>query len=263
MNLLFQIIVLAVLQGLTEFLPISSDGHLAIGAAIFEQLGHPLPEVHATTIALHVGTLVAILVFFRQRFVALLKDDRRVIGLIVVGTVPAVIFGVLAKLFLEDYLTNPVLTGLMLPLTGVALLWGARHQDGTAISRELTYFQALIIGLCQAFALLPGISRSGMTIASGLAVGLRRDEAATFSFLLGTPAIAGAAVLEALLHLLKSPQSSEPVSYMLLGILVSFVVGLLALQWLIRWLREGVIHYFAWWVIPLGIGVLIWQGWPT
>jgi undecaprenyl-diphosphatase len=122
----------------------------------------------------------------------------------------------------------------------------------------LGYGPALLIGLFQAFAILPGISRSGTTIVAGLGCGLRRDEAATFSFLLAIPAIGGAGLLE-LKDLLSEPAGHMPLGALALGALVSFVVGLLSLCWLIRWLQKGRLHLFAWWVIPLGLAVIAWR----
>lgn len=260
MIMIIEILILAVVQGLTEFLPVSSSGHLAIGAAIFAELNHPLDSVLTSSIALHLGTLAAIVLFFHRRILQLVRDDSRVISLIVVGSIPAAVFGLFAKKFLEDYLTHPLLAGLMLPMTGLALLWAARHQDGTTLSRDLSYRGALVIGLFQAIAILPGISRSGMTIASGLWVGLRREEAAVFSFLLGIPAMAGAGVLEGIDVWMRS-NPSDPLIYLAAGGALSFAVGLFALWWLIRWLKHGILHYFAWWVIPLGLGVIVWQTW--
>jgi len=253
-----QIILLAVVQGLTEFLPISSSGHLVIVQEIFEQAGHPLPQRLTVDVVLHLGTLLSILVFFRRRIAALFFQDRRVIGLLLAGSVPAGAAGLLLKEQFEAAFDSPLLVGCMLLGTGALLLWARRQPPGIASCRELGYVRAVVIGLFQALAILPGISRSGSTITAGIVVGLRRDEAAVFSFLLAIPAIAGAGLVD-FLHYSKSSGDSTPVLVLLVGAAVSFLVGLLALWLLIRWLRRGRLHLFAGWVILLGTAVIAWQ----
>jgi undecaprenyl-diphosphatase len=254
-----------VVQGITEFLPISSSGHVVVGMGLFEQFGHPVTEKLTVNIVLHVGTLLAILVFYWQRICRLLDRDRRVIGLLVLGSLPAAGVGIFVKgtdfgHVMEEGLGSPLLAGLMFPVTGLLLLWTARREIGQSTCRELDYGQALLIGVFQALAILPGISRSGATIVAGLGCGLRRDEAATFSFLLAIPAIGGAGLLETL-ELLRDGAESTPSGALALGALLSFVVGLGSLWWLVRWLQQGRLHHFAWWVIPLGVAVITWQFW--
>ena len=161
-------------------------------------------------------------------------------------------------LVLQTPSKNPVVTGFMFLVTGGLLLWSAKHESGKMTCRELTFRQAFSIGLFQAFAILPGISRSGATIVAGLGHGLRRDEAAAFSFLLAIPAIGGAGFIEAL-DLFEKGFSGTPPAALAFGCLVSFLVGLASLAWLVRWLQQGRLHIFAWWVFPLGIAVLAWQ----
>lgn len=259
--LLLEIILLAVVQGVGEFLPISSSGHIVVLATLFEQLGQAFDGDKLTlNIVLHLGTLLAILVFYRQRILTLLTRERRVIGLVVVGTIPAVVIGLWIKKFYGDAFESALLAGLMFPITGLALLWTARAKPGDVTCANLRYDEALLIGFAQAFAVLPGISRSGATIVAGLARGMRRDEAAAFSFLLAIPAIAGGGVLH-ILDLLTSdtPPAHVPLGLLLLGAAVSFGVGLAALTWLIRWLEKGRLHLFAWWVLILGPIVIVWQ----
>ncbi|HEY5316255.1 MAG TPA: undecaprenyl-diphosphate phosphatase, partial [Pirellulales bacterium] len=130
-------------------------------------------------------------------------------------------------------------------------------ERGKVDYAQMTYAQAFLIGCCQSFALLPGISRSGTTIVAGLLVGLRRDSAATFSFLLAIPAILGAATL-ASIKLLASG-SAEPAGPLAFGVLVSFIVGIASLKLLLRWLNQGHLAWFAWWCIPVGLAVVVWQ----
>lgn len=258
---LLEIILLSIVQGIGEFLPISSSGHVVVLATLFDQLGHPMPDKITVNIALHLGTLLSILVVYWRRILGLLGRDRRVIGLLLAGTLPAALFGVYLKTQLEDALESALVAGFMFPITGLMLLWAARRQSGELACRQLTYRQALMIGIFQAFAIFPGISRSGSTIIAGLGAGLRREEAATFSFLLAIPAIAGAGLLEGL-HLLRGSPQSESFGLLGLGIALSFAIGLISLWWLLRWLQQGRLHLFAWWVLLLGPLVIAWQLWP-
>ncbi len=258
-----QVLILAVVQGITEFLPVSSSGHVVVGASLFDQVGEAMKEKLTLNIVLHVGTLGSILVFFWDRIIALLGRDRRVIGLLVVGTLPAVAIGLLLKASpwghdIERTLQNPLVAGLMFPVTGLLLIWGMRHADGQLVYREIGYRQALVIGLFQAFGILPGISRSGSTIVASLGCGLRREEAATFSFLLAIPALAGGGLLE-VIDLFRKGPGETPGNMLIVGGIVSFLVGLFALSLLLRWVRRGRLDLFAWYLVPLGIAVVVWQ----
>ena len=153
-----------------------------------------------------------------------------------------------------------MVAGLLFPVTGLLLIGASRKQPGTLDYLQLSYRQAFFIGLLQAVAILPGISRSGCTIIAGLAVGMRRSSAATFAFLLAIPAILGAGVLEALDMVQTGGSSTQP-GVLVVGFFVSFVVGIVSLWWLIRLLESGRLYFFAWWLIPLGIVVTAWQLW--
>ena len=258
------IIVLGAVQGLTEFLPISSDGHLVLANALLTRIsGTTNHDLHGQTIVLHAGTLLAVLCAYWQRLWRLLGTDRRTLVPLVVGTLPAVLFGVFAELALKDLLENLLLTGFGLLATGSLLLWGGLQPPGALEYQRLSWRQALVIGTFQAAAILPGVSRSGSTIASGLKIGLRRDAAATFSFLLSVPAVGGACLLEVLKLLMPSDAAHAEPSLsawqMAAGVTTSFLVGLFALWWLLRWLEHGRLHYFAYWCIPLGLGIVAWQ----
>lgn len=259
--MLLEIILLAILQGITEFLPISSDGHLVVLTEVFEQLGrHIEGDKLSVNIVLHIGSLGSIIFFYWRRIWALLGTDRRVIGLILVGSVPAAVFGILLKKYGSECLVDPMWAGVGFLVTGGLLLAMRRFAPGQTQCRELSYGRALLIGVFQAAAILPGVSRSGSTIVAGVGSGLRRDEATTFSFLLAIPAIAGAGLLE-IGDLIGRSGNGTPVLTLVIGGLISFAVGLVALTWLVRWLREGYFHYFAWWVLALGPVVIAWQLW--
>lgn len=256
---LVDILILAVVQGFTEFLPVSSSGHLVVLSAWMSGGVPGQLDVADLNVVLHIGTLFSIIVFYWQRIWRLVGEDRRVIRLLVIGTIPAVVLGLTIKLTCEQLVENPLLAGLMLPITGLMLLWAERHMQGQREYRELSDRQALLIGLSQSAAILPGLSRSGTTICAGLGLDLSPKSAATFSFLLAIPAIAGAGLLTTIKLVRHPDMMTTPWQHLLIGGLVSFVVGLFALHWLIRWLEAGRLRLFAWWCIPLGIGVTIWQ----
>lgn len=251
----FQINILAIVQGITEFLPISSSGHLVIVAELL-QANVDRSDVN---IVLHAGTLFSIVVFYWRRIWQMLVEDRRVIGLLIVGTLPAVVIGLTVKLCFDQWLESPLLAGCMLPITGCLLLWASiRGCGGDASYEQLSYRSALLIGLFQAIAVLPGISRSGSTIVAGLLVGMNRRAAATFAFLLAIPAIAGATVLE-LRHIVTDQPLTTSTSVLIYGATAAFVVGLATLWWLVKWIERGRLHWFAYWCIPVGICIIVWQ----
>jgi undecaprenyl-diphosphatase len=262
---LWQVLVLAVVQGITEFLPISSDGHLAIVEPWLFAPGSGPQSSLDLTIVLHLGTLGSILVYYRRRIWQLLLDDWRVLGLIFLGTMPAVALVLAAKLLVGDqfeaWLKSPFVAGVFLPITGIALLFGARHSTGTRGYGELTWGQSLVIGSAQAAAILPGLSRSGSTISAGLALGLSRPAAASFSFLLAIPALAGAGCYEALSMLRHEAPLSASSTNLVLGAAVAFAVGLGALRLLERLLLGGRLQCFAWYCIAVGLAVMVWH-WP-
>ena len=256
-----EIVLLGIIQGLTEFLPVSSSGHLVVASAIMVALGGtPPPELLELEICLHLGTLLAILIYYRERIFRLLGQDRRVLGLLAIGTLPAV--GVVLGLAAFDsdagVLHDPLVAGPMFLVTAGLLIAASRCPAGDTDYTQMTWKQALCIGLFQGIAILPGISRSGATITAGLLVGVRRDSATTFSFLLAIPAIGGAGVLEGLKALQRS-STATPLEELLLGTFVSFLVGLAALHWMVQIVAKGRVNYFALWLIPFGIAVTAWQ----
>jgi undecaprenyl-diphosphatase len=260
---LLPIIILAVIQGITEFLPISSDGHLVVATAIYSSwTGEPLPkDLLEVEIVLHAGTLLAVIIMFWRPLVRLLTVDRRVIGLLAVGTVPVLASGLFMEKYLKDLLVSPLAAGLGLIVSGLLLIWASRHCQGHRDYTQLSYREALLIGLFQAASPLPGVSRSGTSIAAGLALTkLHPRAAADFSFLLSVPAIGAAVSYEMLKLIQKGGASDVTWDLLAIGAVVSLVVGLASLEFLLRWIRRGRLIDFAWWVIPLGIGVVVWQG---
>jgi undecaprenyl-diphosphatase len=251
-----QVSILAVIQGIAEFLPISSSGHLNVFQTL---LSAKAPESAELNIVLHFGTLLAILLFYWRRILALLTSDRRVIPMLIIGTVPAAVIGIIVKKKFPHILNDPLLAGCMFPITGLMLIVLHRLNKGKEEYVKMPLWKSFAIGCAQAFALLPGISRSGSTIVAGSMLGLKQDESMTFSFLLAIPAILGASVLELKDIYDADWATSTPPWILLLGTVIAFVVGLGALRWLDGLLKQGKLHWFAWYLIPLGILVVIWR----
>jgi undecaprenyl-diphosphatase len=269
------VILLAVVQGLTEFLPVSSSGHLKLLESAF---GIQEPQT-AFDVVLHVGTLTAVLLVYRREVGAILaslgrsatrlvsgrrrgllaeEPDTRLALLILLGSLPAGLVGVLLGDVLEGHLASPLSVGIMLLVTAAFLLFGDRSRVGRGAIEgrplhALTVRDALVIGTVQGFAILRGISRSGSTIATALLVGVRRDDAARFSFLLSIPAIVGAAAL----HLRHLTGDGLGAGLLLLGGVVAAFVGWIALLALIRVVRAGRLELFAWYCGLVGAAAIV------
>lgn len=265
MNDTVRVLILAVIQGIAEFLPISSSGHLVIGNEILKRLqGGTVPDEGMTlNIALHVGTLGSILVvYFHRLKQILLEMDWRLCSAIVIASIPAAIVGIGFKDQLEPLFASAAMAGFGLLVTATLLIVGQRLQSGRFTDRKLPWSIAFIVGCFQAVAILPGISRSGSTISGGLLSGMERESAATFSFLIAIPAIGGAALIETLKWVKHGDTAglAIPVSTLLLGAVVSFVVGIMALRLLITLISKQRLHWFGYYCLAMGIAVLIWQG---
>ncbi len=263
-----QVVVLAIVQGIGEFLPISSSGHLVVLIDLFKALGTTLNSDSLTwNIALHFGTLISIFVVFWKRIWLLLSTDKRVIPLVIIATIPAVLVVIGMKLLEKQYgvdiksmiLENSLIAGCCFPITGLILLW-CSDRSGNTLCRDMSWKNAALIGLAQGVAILPGISRSGSTICASLLCGMKRDEAAAFSFLMAIPAIGGGALLE-VLELCKEGThiDSHEAGLLAFGTILSCVVGILALKLLLRWLQQGKLKYFAYWLFLIGPTVIIWR----
>ena len=263
MSIWITVVLLAVLQGITEFLPVSSSGHLAVLSAVF---GLNSDEGTAFSIVLHGGSLLAIVVFYFKTLLSLLKRENwRIIGLVIVGTIPAGVAGVILKVTkLDELMFSDLLsigmaflvTASLLRLTGKAKM----VQNAVMPLEKLTLKQALIVGFSQMIAITPGISRSGSTIAVGTFAGLSFEAAATFSFLLAIPVIGGATLLE-LLSLVKAGGMVGRLSMMKLGtgFLVSAVSSFAALSLLVALVKKRKLSHFSWYLFLLGITVIGWQ----
>ena len=261
---ILEIILLAIVQGITEFLPISSDGHLVVVNELLAARGRSVvPDLLETTIVLHLGTLASVLVFYRREIVRVLTTGRRAIGPLVVATIPAVIIGLGIEKGLPEptrdwLLESPLLAGLGFFVTAAALWWLGHSREGDLDYADAPWGKALTIGVFQAAAILPGVSRSGMTISSGVGLGLRREQAATYSFMMAIPVIAGAGLLKTI-DAIQKGATSTPLPTLAVGFVVSMVVGLGALWLLLKMLRRGRLDLFVYYLVPLGIAVTAWQ----
>ncbi len=262
---LLEAILIGIIQGATEFLPISSDGHLVLVPAI---LGLPQPDLVLIGLV-HAGTLLAILAYFWRDIVTILRavlgglarrrpfDDAnaRLGYFMVLGSIPAAIVGLLAMDFFEKQFGSPTVAALGLLVTAAFLIVGERLRRGTKSLDRLTWVDTLIIGSFQVLALLPGVSRSGTTIATGLGRGLDRPTAARFSFLVGLPAIAGAGLLSIID--IFSAQGSLPLTYYLAAFVTAAVVGYLCITFLLNWVKGHTLYPFAIYCITFGVLFLL------
>jgi undecaprenyl-diphosphatase len=256
----FQAIVLGVIQGLSEFLPISSSAHLALTPWL---LGWPAPGL-AFDVALHLGTLIALVWFFWQEWMTLAKaffsvlrrrrietESERRVMFVIVATIPGGIAGYLLQDYAKTIFRTPALTGVMLIVMG-AILWLVDRKASQARGiATMTWRDAIIVGLAQMFAIVPGVSRSGSTITAGRALGLSRESAAVFSFLLSLPIISAAVIFEGR-HAIEGGITAPIVA----GVIASAVSGWLAISVLLKFIARNSYGVFALYRLIIGAGVL-------
>jgi undecaprenyl-diphosphatase len=267
-----QALVMGVVQGLTEFLPVSSSGHLIIVPYLFGWTD-PFITSLAFSVMLHMATLLALLIYFRADWLRLipaglaairdrsLQDDpdRRLAWLLVVATIPAVIAGIALNDFIESRVREAQLVAVMLVI-GAGILWIAdRTSTRSRDVAEVTFPAALSIGVAQAFALIPGISRAGISISAGLFLGLTREAAARFSFLMATPVIAGAGIWEARKLLTGEAGVAVAVGPLVIGLVAALVSGLFAISALLRFLRSNSMTVFV--VYRIALAALVYVAW--
>jgi undecaprenyl-diphosphatase len=262
---LYQVIVLAVIQGITEFLPVSSHAHLILAPML---LGWKDPGL-TFDIALHAGTLAAVLLFFFRDWLQViaqgfgisygsdpqLKQNRMLLWYLVVGSIPAGIIGFIFKEQAEEW-KNPFVIGAMMIGIGLLMWLAERVGSGKKNMAVITFPDSVAVGAAQALAVVPGVSRSGVTIAAALFRGIDRPAAARFSFLLATPVIAGAAA-SAALHVMK--QGGLPAEMKVpfaVGIAVSAAVGCLAIAFLLKYLERHTLRAFIYYRLIFGIIVI-------
>ncbi|MBS4173175.1 undecaprenyl-diphosphate phosphatase [Bacillus sp. FJAT-49736] len=251
-----QAFILGIIQGLTEFLPISSTGHLFIGRHLFglDEAGLFLDTM------LHVGTLLAVLVVYKDDLLHIVKHPfSKLTKIMIVGTIPAVIAGFLFKDFFDSISKSGVTIGWEFLATGAILWWAeASKKNGSKKLEDIRYSDALIIGTFQAAAIFPALSRSGLTIAAGLVRKLDRETAAYFSFLLSTPAILGGIVLQGK-DLFTGQAESISLTSLLFGTIASAIFGYFAIVGMINFLKKKSLKIFAYYVWGLGLFIITLQ----
>lgn len=253
---MFQAIVLGVLQGLTEFLPVSSSAHLIILPWFFNWQG--LVNTLAFDVALHFGTLIALLSYFRKDWIALLKTIRNknsLIWHIFFATIPAVVAGLIFHEKIEQTRSPLLIVFTLSFVAGLMILVERKNKESRRLGIDkITRKDAVIIGIAQAFALVPGVSRSGITIVTGLMRGFQRETSARFSFLLGTPVVFGASVLEARNLILSDDIELD---LFIAGVLASAVTGYFAIKYLLRFLQNHSLRPFAYYRFLLAFVIII------
>ncbi len=258
---LVKAIILGIVQGLTEFLPVSSSGHLVIGAKL---LGFDEPGI-AFEVFLHFGTLLAVVIVFRQElkqmilapFLLLMKKEKEIDPeiehyfrwdiYIIVATIPAVIVGLFLKDRIEAIFSNILVTFTMLAVTSMIMLLTRFLKNRNV---KINCSRAFIIGVAQSMAILPGLSRSGSTIFTGMLLGIDREKVARFSFIMSIPAILGAAVLQ-LGDLIASPPNQSELLNLFAGTVASSIAGYGAIILLLAIVRRGQLHYFGYYCFLL------------
>jgi len=245
---------MGIFQGIAEFLPISSSGHLIL---LHRMFGMEEPAL-TFDIVVHVASLIAILVVFWPDVWALIKNPFcKMTGLLIVGTIPVVVAGFIFRDSIE-YLQTGIWLTAAFTVTGFLLVFADRFTAGTKEERDITYVDALIVGIMQAMALPPGISRSGTTIAGALSRGINREAAAKFSFLLAIVAITGAGVLESIQ---VARGAVEPagigLAQMIAGFVASLIVSYFSIRLLLRLIKACKLKYFAYYVWALAALILL------
>jgi len=263
---LFKAILLGIIQGFSEFLPISSSGHLVL----FAELLNFKDEGVAFEVFVHFGTLLSVLIAFRKDILNMIiapykiwisgtEDDTLKEALqwdyyVIIGTLPAVIIGFTLKDPIEQLFNSIILVLFMLLITA-ALMWTSQFLKDR--NKAFNYVNSLIIGLAQAFAILPGISRSGSTIFTGMAMGMPREKVARFSFILSVPVILGATILKTR-DLLETPPASGELLNLIAGTIFAFISGYIAIIWLLDIVKRGKLQWFGYYCLAISITGFIW-----
>jgi undecaprenyl-diphosphatase len=255
MNLI-QAILLGIVQGVTEFLPISSSGHLVLMQKIF---GITEPTLIFDT-SVHLGTLFAVFVVFKDDIIGLLKKPfQKLTWLLLAGTIPTAIIGVLFKDTFEQMFHSGSTLGFEFLITGAILLWSGMMKSGHKRVKETSYFDAVFIGIMQGIAIMPAISRSGLTISGALFRKLDRDFAAKFSFLLSIPAIIGATVFQVkdIVEIGSGSGVGIGIGVLFSGSVAAALAGYISIKYMLQVLRSGKLKYFAYYVLVVGILVIL------
>ncbi|MFC1696822.1 undecaprenyl-diphosphate phosphatase [Nanoarchaeota archaeon] len=263
---IIQAIFLAIIQGITEWLPISSSGHLAI---VEHFLNITAKDLVFFNVMLHFGTVLVIILVFRKEIINLLKslfsksrdkttiEYKKMFYLLILASIPIALIGFFFYDFFENAFSNMILVAIALIITGL-ILYSSKLTLKSQKKKSITILDSIFIGIAQALAVMPGISRSGATISTALIRNIDRQKAATFSFLLAIPAILGATAFQ----LYKGIQENQilinqTLGITIIGVLVSFMVGYISLTWLLKIIKQGNFHYFSYYCWVIGLLILI------
>lgn len=261
---IIQGIILGIVQGLTELLPISSSAHLALIPWIFNW---SIPE--SFDVALHFGTLLAIGIFFFKDWLRLIaggynqvvkkekSPEGRMFWYIVIATIPGGIIGFILDHFMEDYLSKPIIIAIALIVMGIILYLVDKNCGSKTEYKDMTFKQTFLIGISQCLAFIPGVSRSGITMTAGRALGVKRESAAKYTFMLSAPIVLAATIfkLKDFIEYFKIADTVGIIAF-IMGVIFSFVVGLFVIKFLLEYLRKGSFKIFAIYRIIIGIIVI-------
>ncbi|MCL1843457.1 MAG: undecaprenyl-diphosphate phosphatase [Defluviitaleaceae bacterium] len=252
----FEALILGIVQGIAEFLPISSSGHLVVLREVFQLDG----EMLTFDVFVHVGSLAAILAVFWPDVWKLLKNPFcKMTGLLILGTIPAIVIGLPLRSVIEgDLFNSAVFLAAAFTLTGILLMFADSFKAGRKEERDITVFDALFVGVMQALALPPGISRSGMTITGALSRGIKRETAANFSFMLAIIAIGGVGLVESI-ELATGRATIENIGLtpMVVGAVASALVGYVSIKLLLKLIKACKLRYFSYYVWALAGLILL------
>ncbi len=249
---MLEAVILGIIQGLTEFFPVSSTAHLVLVPWFMNWSGQV--STLAFDVALHGGTLLALLLYFWRDWLSMLTSRRRLLGLVLLATVPAGIVGVSLEGLVETTLRGPLVIAFSLVVFGLYMLWAERFPQKRKLS-DVNFIDALVIGLSQAVAVVPGVSRSGITISTGLMRNLNREDAARFSFFLSGPVIGGAFVLE-MKDILTGP-SQWDMGPLVAGFVAAFLSGLFAIRFLLWFFRRFPLNVFVYYRVVIAVIIVI------
>ena len=264
---IYQAIILGIVQGLTELLPISSSAHLTLIPQIFNWSQVP----DSFDVALHFGTLLAIGIFFFKDWISLIKGgfnkvfkkedsvEGRMFWYIVVATIPGGAIGFILDKFASDILTKPLIIAIALIVMGIVLYIVDKRSSTKTEYENMTFKQTFLIGLSQALAFIPGVSRSGVTMTTARAMGVSRESAAKYSFMLSAPIVLAATVFKLgdFIEYLSIASSTGIIAF-ILGVLTSFIVGIIVIKFLLNYLKKGSFNVFAIYRVVIGLAVIAW-----
>lgn len=264
--LIINSIILAIIQGITEFLPISSSGHLVV---LHQLLDFSAIDNLTFDVALHLGTALALIIFFRKqilkyliafgsmfRYFNIAKDEQKTVLNLIIATIPAALAGYFLESYIEQYLRNILIVAIALIIGGFLFFIVEKLSQKKLDYESLAIPEALAIGLAQTLALIPGVSRSGITIITGMSVKLNRAQAAQFSFLLSIPIVLGAG-LKKIFDIKWQLVSGQELYLLLIGFVVSFAVGYFVIKYFLRFVQKKSLNVFGVYRILLGLIIVI------